>query len=190
MKLVEDRVAIAPIENPDKIGHIIIPDQAKDRLNQGFVKYRGPKVKEVKIGDYVFFSGYTGTLTYIEGEGKFIIMPEKFIIATMVWPFKGTDIPGLYFRDKFNRQANISTLINVLAEILPALDTQSLITIAEKLTQRGVASQLDNPFFTASYEMTMNYIAMAFSENQEWRDAIKVMNRHPSEDLSENKAGE
>lgn len=94
------KVAIEPIYDPDKIGSIWIPDQAKMRCDQGIVKYVGAKVKEVEIGDYVIFSGYSGTNVEIEGEGRLIIMLEKFIVCKLYPP--GTIVPGLYFKYKEN----------------------------------------------------------------------------------------
>lgn len=134
IKISGNKVAIVPIENPDMIGSLYVPEIAKDRLNQGFVKYLGPDVKDLKVGAYVFFSGYTGTLTYIEREGKFIIMPEDFVIARLD-NTEHMEIPGLFFVDR------------------------------------------DGDTFPANYELAMEYIAAAFSENKEWRDRIQVTNK-------------
>lgn len=100
-----DRVGVIPIFDPDAHDvpntnlKIWIPDSAKDRCDQGIVKYVGAGVKNVQIGDYVIFSGYTGTLLQLEGEGKLLIMREKFIIAKII---EGVDlsIPGLYHRGR------------------------------------------------------------------------------------------
>jgi co-chaperonin GroES (HSP10) len=93
-----NKVACTPIFDPDKIGRIYIPDMAKERCDQGIVKYIGPKCEWVKVNDYVLFSGYTGTLVRLEGEGLLIIMPEDFVTCVIESP--NTDIPGLYFREK------------------------------------------------------------------------------------------
>jgi co-chaperonin GroES (HSP10) len=100
IRLTENKIAVEPIWDSDysPSGLIIIPDEAKERCDQGIVKYVGPKVKDLKIGDYVLFSGYTGTTVRLEGEGIFIIMREDFVTAIVEEP--ATDIPGLYFRDK------------------------------------------------------------------------------------------
>lgn len=99
LKLPRDKVAIDPIFDPDKSpsGLLHIPEQAKERCDQGIVRYIGPDVKEVKIGDYVLFSGYSGTLMNLEGEGLLIIMNEPFIVAT-IDEQRDPDIPGLYFK--------------------------------------------------------------------------------------------
>src|SRR2546427_12980345 len=80
---------------------IIIPDEAKERCDQGIIKYVGPEVENVRIGDHVLFSGYTGTLLDLEGEGLMIILPEDFITATIGYDWEevaATKLPGLYFR--------------------------------------------------------------------------------------------
>ncbi len=101
LKVLTTKVVITPIFDPDvtKSGLIIIPDQAKERCDQGIVKYVGPDVTLVKPGDYVIFSGYSGDLTFLEDEGVFIIMHEEFIIAKIAdEEIDDTDIPGLYFK--------------------------------------------------------------------------------------------
>jgi co-chaperonin GroES (HSP10) len=104
LRLNKDKVAIIPIRDADQIGHIIVPDVAKERTDQGIVKYVGPDCKYVKIGDYVAFSGYSGTLFNIQDPERpqqivedVIIISEDFIVAVMD-DLQDTDIPGLYFR--------------------------------------------------------------------------------------------
>jgi len=99
IKLPRNNIAVVPIYDPDysPSGRIIIPEQAKERCDQGIVKYLGPEVKDLKIGDYVLFSGYTGTLIRMEGEGSLIIMSEDFVTC-VVADVPDVDVPGLYFR--------------------------------------------------------------------------------------------
>lgn len=97
ISLPGNKVGVDGIPDPDSsLGGIIIPDMAKKRTKQGIVKYVGPDVKYVKIGDHVVFSGYTGTTVLLEGEGVIIIMPEDFITCLLEAP--DTDVPGLYFK--------------------------------------------------------------------------------------------
>lgn len=97
ISLLSDRVAVRYFPDPDKIGSIIVPDMAKERADQGIVKYIGSKVKEVKVGDYVIFSGYTGTAVHISEEDSLIILPEDQIKAIVHPP--ATQISGLYHLD-------------------------------------------------------------------------------------------
>lgn len=96
IRVPKNKIAVDPIPDPNKIGHIWIPDVAMQREDQGIVKYIGEDVREIMVGDYVLFSGYTGTLVLIEGEGPLIIMPEEFVVARLEPP--DTEIPGLYFQ--------------------------------------------------------------------------------------------
>jgi co-chaperonin GroES (HSP10) len=95
------RIAVEPLYDPDEAfagGLIITPDTAKERCDQGIVKYIGGDCKYLKVGDHVLFSGYAGDLVSIEGEGTLIIMDERFVKAIIHDEPK--DIPGLFFRDK------------------------------------------------------------------------------------------
>ena len=97
--LIKDKVAVSPKHFPEMSpGGIIIPEQARPRINQGLVKYIGPDCKYVKVGDYVTFSAYTGTLFDLEGEGLIIILDEDTVTA-VIDVNKTTPVPGLYFKD-------------------------------------------------------------------------------------------
>lgn len=90
------KVAIEPMFDPEMIGSLYVPDMAKERCDQGTVKYIGADVDFLKPGDHVLFSGYSGTLVRLEGEGLLIIMPEKFI--TCIIYDDPTLVDGLFFR--------------------------------------------------------------------------------------------
>jgi co-chaperonin GroES (HSP10) len=77
IELLDDKIAVIPLEDPDKIGSIWIPDQAKQRADQGIVKYKGPNVSEIFVGAHVFYGGYVGTKVSVEGEGVLVIMSES-----------------------------------------------------------------------------------------------------------------
>lgn len=82
-KLRDNIVGIEPIfDNTVSKGGIIIPDAAKGRCAQGIVKYLGPNVKDLQVGDYVIFSGYNGDLIAFEDE-LVITMPEDFVQARL-----------------------------------------------------------------------------------------------------------
>lgn len=75
---------------------LIIPDEALERCDQGIVKYVGSDCHDVQVGDYVLFSGYSGTTVRLEGEGVVIILAEDFITCIIESP--DTDVSGLFFR--------------------------------------------------------------------------------------------
>lgn len=98
IRVPHNKVAVSPISDPDRTasGLLYIPDVGKQRCDQGIVKYVGSDVQEITVGDYVLFSGYSGTTVIIEGEGNLIILPEEFITCRIDPP--DTNINGLYFR--------------------------------------------------------------------------------------------
>lgn len=72
-----DRVIIEPIKGPEKIGAIVIPDQARAKSTQGIVLAVGPgRVSEhgvlipmtVRVGDEVVFSEYTASQIKVDGR--------------------------------------------------------------------------------------------------------------------------
>lgn len=98
LEVPENKIACQPLHDSDMTpGGLYIPDIAKERVDQGIVKYIGKNVKDIKVGDYIMFSGYVGTYFLLEGEGELIILPEDFVTCRIESPV--TDIPGLYFRD-------------------------------------------------------------------------------------------
>lgn len=93
IEVLENKLAIIPLEDPSMIGSLYVPEQAKQRVDQGIVKYKGPKVKEVFVGAHVLFSGYSGDKIAVEDEGELFIMREDDIVcilndeeATVVFP--------------------------------------------------------------------------------------------------------
>lgn len=111
-------IAVEPIRPPETTatGRIIIPEQAQDRIKQGIVKYVGPECKYVKVGDYVIFGAYTGTLLKI-GDELLIMFQEEFVEAKLV-ELPVTEIPGLYFRGEDGKyfQATYEMAMTILAE--------------------------------------------------------------------------
>ena len=99
LRLIRDIIGVAAIGDPSKTpSGLFIPDEARERSDQGVVAYIGPDVKDIKIGDYVIFSGWTGTSLHVEGEGLIILLPEDQVIAVVHQV--DTPISGLYHIDK------------------------------------------------------------------------------------------
>jgi co-chaperonin GroES (HSP10) len=75
------------------------PDGEKERSDQGIVKYVGEEAAKhgFLVGQYVLYSGYTGTLINLEGEGRLILMPFKFVQAELTEP-ENIEIPGLFVK--------------------------------------------------------------------------------------------
>ena len=85
---LQDRVLIKRINEEEKTkGGIIIPDTAKEKPQEGKVVAIG-KAKilegklqpvEVKVGDKILFSKYSGTEVKIEGEEHLIVKEEDIL---------------------------------------------------------------------------------------------------------------
>lgn len=93
LKPLSDHVVLKPVEAEEKTkGGIVLPDTAKDRPQEGEVVAVGPgKVledgtrltPEVKVGDRVIYSKYSGTEVKIDGE-EYLIVRESDILAIKV----------------------------------------------------------------------------------------------------------
>ena len=81
--MLRDKLAVIPLKDPDMGGSLYIPEKAKQRPDQGIVKYRGPRCEEIRVGHHVVFSNYTGTKVSVEDEGELYIMREPDVIALM-----------------------------------------------------------------------------------------------------------
>lgn len=186
LRLPKNKVAVTPIYDPDTTpsGRIIIPDQAKERCDQGIVKYLGPECKWIKQGMYVLFGGYTGQLIHLEGEGKLIIMPEDFVVAE-IGEVDNIQVPGLYFRQKFNREQAKEELIAVLSNY----HSSRAEDMADYLLKHGIYGPVASPYFEADYENIFEYMSEAFREST-WYRGIVVKPHKPTVEDYENLGGE
>lgn len=67
-----------PLTHDLKVGMIHIPEIGQVAPRQGTVLAIGPKVSDVKVGDRVFFSKYSGSTI---GEKQRLILRERDLIA-------------------------------------------------------------------------------------------------------------
>lgn len=141
IKAIKDQVFVTPIFDPDMIGHIYVPDMAKERADQGIVKYVGPQVKDIAIGNYVFFSGYTGTLLSVEGEGLLIVLREPFVIAIDDLEHEHLKVPGLFFRE-YIKPTEYS---NGKENFIPATYEAVFDLLARAITDAGLAYKIKTP---------------------------------------------
>ncbi len=121
-QLPKGKIALTPIYDPDVTkGGIIVPDQAKERCDQGIVKYISPDEEFFKIGDYVLFSAYDGTLIQLEDEGMLIVMKSEALVAIINPPwYVNTVINGLYFKTKDGEfiEANYEMAVEIMSQAL------------------------------------------------------------------------
>ena len=89
---LHDRVVVKRIDAEDKTaGGIIIPDSAKEKPSQGEIVAVGPGGRDeagklipidLKVGDRVLFSKWSGTEVKIDGE-ELLIMKESDIMGVI-----------------------------------------------------------------------------------------------------------
>jgi chaperonin GroES len=92
IKPLEDRVILKPTEAEEKTsGGIIIPDNAKEKPQQGEVVAVGPgKVSDkgekiamtLKKGDKVLYGKYSGTEVSVDGS-DYLILRESDVLAVL-----------------------------------------------------------------------------------------------------------
>jgi len=96
---LRDNVIVLAVSDPDFWFNstIIRPESTKDRSDQGIVKAVGPEVRELRIGDYITFSPYSGKVLNDPDEGdKHIILPERACISIVTPPT--TKVPNVLIR--------------------------------------------------------------------------------------------
>ena len=99
LTIPKGKICVTPIFDSDTTpSGLYIPEIARERCDQGIVKYIGADVGNINLGDYVLFSGYSGTLIALEGEGNIIILSAKDVRCKLHPP--GTFIAGLYYKYK------------------------------------------------------------------------------------------
>ena len=87
IKPLADRVLIEPKEAETRTASgLYIPDNAKEKPQQGTVVAAGPGKKdepmEVKVGDVVLYGKYAGTEVTVE-EKKYLIVKQSDILAIL-----------------------------------------------------------------------------------------------------------
>lgn len=188
----ENKIAAVPIFDSDRTesGRLFIPDQAKERCDQGIVKYCGPDVKWLKVGDYITFGGYTGTLMKLEDEGLLIIMPEDFVVAVIEGDdVSQNEVEGLYFRSRWDRDKAEGEIAKILFDYLDDNKFENSIDVAKSLASflcaNGVTPPSAIPYFKANFEQAMNIVADSFKESK-WRRNLGIKHSKPSVDDYEN----
>jgi co-chaperonin GroES (HSP10) len=121
IRLRTKHAAIVPIDDPETTpGGIIIPDQAKDRTDQGIVKYVGADCEFVSPLDYVIYGGFNGQLLIINTE-RLIVVHEDFITARVSTDdVDSLEVAGLYYksRDGGFTSATYETAVEFLARTI------------------------------------------------------------------------
>lgn len=143
------KIACTPLFDPlVSASGLHLPESSRERCDQGIVKYCGAECELVKPGDHILFSGYTGTLVQLEGEGLLIILPEEFV--TCVIEYKDDievmtiPISGLYFKERNGSTfpANYEQAMNFIAK---GLDESKLFEKIHSLAKRKTGAKNEVP---------------------------------------------
>lgn len=77
---IGNRILIRPSASDEmSAGGILIPETARPRSNRGEVIAVGPKVKDVKPGDHVVFSKYSGAPHRFNGEEMYLVLEDAVL---------------------------------------------------------------------------------------------------------------
>ena len=152
LKLKKGQVALEPIFDSDYYNPhsqlIKIPDMAKDRCDQGIIKYMGRDCdKDLKVGQHVIISGYTGTTITIDKE-ILIILHSDFIKAII--SEEDNKVPGLYFKGKVSFDPLFKNYFLRLPDSMAEL---------EECMIRFAALYQEQLLIPATYEQSISLIA-------------------------------
>lgn len=162
IRVIRDLVAVEFRHDRDKIGSIYVPDMAKERSDQGIVKYIGPKAEFVLPGDYVLFSAYDGTNVHIEGEEGLIILPESKIVAILHPP--EFPINNLYFKYRRSQEEvdeEFWALHNIIVKHL-GYDNDIVLELVKKVLIGGFTRP---PYAQCSYEQAITLVRRALQDS-------------------------
>lgn len=107
IKLKRKQIALEPIYDSDyhnaSTKLIKIPDSAKERCDQGIIKYIGKDCDPMfEVGKIALFSGYSGTTIGIDGE-ILIVIHSDFLKCQV--DIEHMEVPGLFFRSVKDKSA-------------------------------------------------------------------------------------
>lgn len=118
IKVSNRRIVFTPIFESKMSGSglLHIPETAQSRCINGIVKYVGDKVRDLKVGDHIFFGAYSGTFINTVDEGMVGILDERFVYGVVSGAEK-IQLRHIYLRDKNGEYFNVSyeDLFNIVA---------------------------------------------------------------------------
>lgn len=166
-------VLIEPRFKKDKTasGLLYLPEQSRERCTQGIVKYIGSDVQDVKIGDRVGFSGYTGSLARV-GNELLIIMPEKEI--DFIFTLDDPDY-GLFIEEELDGD-NIRPNLNLLKESYPYIKEEDLLPLLLLCWDMAPFKKVTYPEMMKHVEQKMQELPVGIE-----RKLKGDMNRSPDE---------
>lgn len=95
-------VFIEPIYDPNttESGMLYIPETARERTDQGLVKYVGPRCRYLEPGMWVMFPGFAGSNYFGEEPDTHLIHVHETSVLTVFEGHEFNKVPGLYCKGK------------------------------------------------------------------------------------------
>lgn len=158
------KIAVDPIFERNtyesSVIELIKPDQYKGRSTQGIVKYVGDEVRDITVGDYVFFSAYTGTLWEVKGE-LLIFMNANGVKAKRDMSQDERIVPGLYFKGVVDYSEMKNKLAEKLFEIPGVANNNGIITSNDL---RDIIEICRPQYWEANYAQCITLIAQSIDD--------------------------
>ena len=83
IKPLDNRLVVQVDEVKEKTDSgILLSKENQEKQCRGVVTDIGPKIEDIKIGDYIMFPDYAGTIVYTDGE-EYLIMRETEVLAVL-----------------------------------------------------------------------------------------------------------
>jgi co-chaperonin GroES (HSP10) len=165
ISLPKGKIAMTPLFDPMTTkGGLFVPDQARERCDQGIVKYIAPDEENFKIGDYVLFSAYDGTLVEIDGE-LLILMKSETLVCKIAPPqYLNTVIRGLYFKSDYLIANSVNHVVNAIQMHFGILkDDEKEQALRADIFKILVADRAET-FFEANYEQAMELVSAELTQ--------------------------
>lgn len=132
LKGLRDNIYIIPLPDPTVTASGLIIEQGQQRIDQGIIKYRGPEVRGLRVGQHVLFGGWDGDQIVTEDDGLLYVMSEDSVKAIVA------DDQPLYLFTKEKLDQLIGEAERLVALRYSAadgeLDTRPLTYFQEKLS--------------------------------------------------------
>jgi chaperonin GroES len=80
MHIPTERVLVKPIQEPEKVGLIHVPEQAKDRPEKGEVILTCEDAR-CRAGDVIYYGQFTGHNIKLDGEELRLIKCEDILLV-------------------------------------------------------------------------------------------------------------
>src|SRR5665213_1706065 len=151
LKPLGDRVVVEHVEQADRsAGGVFLPDTAKEKPQEGRVLAvgtgrtldNGTKLPmDVKAGDRIIYSKYSGSEIKLEGK-EYLIISEKDVLAVMTAE-KIAQVASISANDK--------TIGSLIAEAMEAVGKDGVITVEESKSMKTDVETKDGMMFDKGY---------------------------------------